>query len=315
MGTFNNLVAAAITLIVGVLVYNETFAALPNVDGAINGTEVSSTVESAFTLAPVVLIVIVAVLAIPVRLTALAPAEIVARDPTIVAAPMRGVVEEILVEPNARVEQGEPIVRLQDLEARNRFEVAREALEVARAKFRKARQEAFDSPESRARLATLRAEVALRETELRFAKQKLEKVVIHADHAGIAIYDDPNDWSGRPVRTGERILQLADPKARELRVRLPVGDAIVLNAGAPLKLFLDAHPLDPLTGEVGRTSYRPVTSGRDQVMYRVTARLSEQRPWLRIGLRGTARISGARVPLAFYLFRRPLTALRQTIGI
>jgi len=62
MGTFNNLVAAAITLIVGVLVYNETFAALPNVDGAINGTEVSSTVESAFTLAPVVLIVIVAVL-------------------------------------------------------------------------------------------------------------------------------------------------------------------------------------------------------------------------------------------------------------
>ncbi|MEF8833273.1 MAG: HlyD family efflux transporter periplasmic adaptor subunit, partial [Halofilum sp. (in: g-proteobacteria)] len=218
-----------------------------------------------------VAVVIVAVLAIPVRLTALAPAEIVARDPTVVAAPMRGVVEEILVEPNARVERDEPIVRLQDLEARNRFEVAREALEVARAKFRKARQEAFDSPESRARLATLRAEVALRETELRFARQKLEKVVIHADHAGIAIYDDPNDWSGRPVRTGERILQLADPEAHELRVRLPVSDAIVLDTGAPLKLFLDAHPLKPLAGEVVRTSYRPVTSGRDRVVYRVTA--------------------------------------------
>jgi len=62
MGTFNTLVSSAITLIIGVLVYNEVFASLPNVDGAINGTSVSNTVESAFTLAPVVLIVLVAVL-------------------------------------------------------------------------------------------------------------------------------------------------------------------------------------------------------------------------------------------------------------
>jgi hypothetical protein len=62
MGTFNNLVASAVTLIIGVLVYNQVFSALPNIDGAINGTSVSNTVESAFTLAPVVLIVFVAVL-------------------------------------------------------------------------------------------------------------------------------------------------------------------------------------------------------------------------------------------------------------
>jgi len=38
------------------------FAALPNTTGAINGTVVSNTIESAFTLAPVALIVIVAAL-------------------------------------------------------------------------------------------------------------------------------------------------------------------------------------------------------------------------------------------------------------
>jgi len=257
----------------------------------------------------------IAILAIPVRLTALAPAEIVARDPTIVAAPLAGVVREVLVEPNARVEAGDPLVAFEDIEARNRFEVARESLEVARSRYRTAQQQAFGDAESRARLATLAAEVELRRTELRFAREQLDKITIEAAHAGIAVFDDRADWSGRPVRTGERILQLADPAARKLRIDLPVEDGLVLEAGAPLRLFLDAHPLDPVAGEVERVAYRPVVSEQDRMVYRVTGRLTEDRPYLRIGLRGTARISGPRVALAYYLFRRPVTAVRQMVGL
>jgi hypothetical protein len=62
MTTFNSMVAAAVTLIVGVLIYNNVFDALPDTSGAINGTSVSSTIESAFLLAPVALIVLVAAL-------------------------------------------------------------------------------------------------------------------------------------------------------------------------------------------------------------------------------------------------------------
>jgi len=62
MGTFNMIVASAVTLIVGVLIYNNVFDALPDTTGAINGTTVSNTIESAFLLAPVALIVIVAAL-------------------------------------------------------------------------------------------------------------------------------------------------------------------------------------------------------------------------------------------------------------
>lgn len=260
-------------------------------------------------------VLLVGVLALPVRLTALAPAEIVARDPTIVAAPMEGVVKEVMVKPNGKVEKGAPLVRLEDLEARNRVEVAEEALEVAEARFRRAQQEAFGSPESRAKLATLEAEAELRRTELRFARQRLDQVVIKADHAGIAVFDDRGKWAGKPVRTGEQILKLADPADYELLIRLPVKDAIVLESGAPLKLFLDAHPLDPVPGEVQRTAYQPVVSNQDQLVYRVTAGLNEERPYLRVGLSGTARVDGPRVSLAYYLFRRPITALRQMVGI
>jgi len=35
----------------------------------------------------------------------------------------------------------------------------------------------------------------------------------------------------------------------------------------------------------------------------------------RIGLRGTAKVYGSRVILFYYLFRKPITFIRQLIGI
>jgi hypothetical protein len=62
MMSFNSLVTAAVTLIVGILIFNEVQAALPDTSGGINETGVVTTIESAFQLAPVVLIVLVAAL-------------------------------------------------------------------------------------------------------------------------------------------------------------------------------------------------------------------------------------------------------------
>lgn len=59
MTTMNRLVVGGVTLAVGVLVYNEVVGALPNSGGAINQTAIDGTVESAFQLAPVALIVLI----------------------------------------------------------------------------------------------------------------------------------------------------------------------------------------------------------------------------------------------------------------
>jgi hypothetical protein len=63
MMSFNRMVTAAVTLIVGILIFNQVETALPdpgpNTTG-IDQTPVVSTIESAFQLAPVVLIVLVA---------------------------------------------------------------------------------------------------------------------------------------------------------------------------------------------------------------------------------------------------------------
>jgi hypothetical protein len=61
MMSFNRLVVGGVTLAVGILVYNEIIGALPTGGNeAINQTPVTSTVESAFVLAPVALLVIIA---------------------------------------------------------------------------------------------------------------------------------------------------------------------------------------------------------------------------------------------------------------
>jgi len=62
MMAFNSMVTAAVTLIVGILIFNQVQNALPSTSGGIDETPVIATIESAFELAPVVLIVLVAAL-------------------------------------------------------------------------------------------------------------------------------------------------------------------------------------------------------------------------------------------------------------
>ena len=104
------------------------------------------------------------------RLTAVAPAEITAADPFIVAAPMQGVVDSILVKPNEKVTAGTPLLRLVDLELKSGLEVAQRAYRIAEAELLRGRQLAFTSPDDKAQLAELIAQVELRRAEMNFQK-------------------------------------------------------------------------------------------------------------------------------------------------
>jgi len=62
VATFTRLVAGAVTLIVGVLIFNEIEAALPNTSTGIDQTSIVTDIATAMELAPIVLLVIVAAL-------------------------------------------------------------------------------------------------------------------------------------------------------------------------------------------------------------------------------------------------------------
>ena len=253
-------------------------------------------------------------LAIPVSQSALGPAEVVARDPAIVAAPMDGVVQGFAVQPNQQVAAGDLLFRFDDTDLRSRRDVAERALGVARAELRQATQGAFTDRRSSAQLASLEAQVNLRQAELDYARERLERVQVTAPRAGIAVFADAKDWIGRPVTTGERILQVADPAQVELKVSLAVKDGIVLREGAAIELFLDIDPVRPLPARLLRASYEAELTPLGVLAYRIAAEFDAATPPPRIGLQGTAKLYGETVPLALYIFRRPLSALRQSVG-
>lgn len=258
--------------------------------------------------------VLTGVLAVPVPLSTLAPAEIQAAAPLIVAAPLDGVIERFHVRPNEPVTAGQPLFRLDDTVLRSRHAVAAKALAQAEAEVLTATQAAFADPQTKARVAQLRAQADLRRAELALARDLLDRVTVTAERGGIAVFTDVNDWLGRPVVVGERVLTIADPAAPEITAFVPVGDALILAEGAPVELFLNTDPLHPLRARLTHASYEAGPSAAGVLSYKVKAALEPGEAPPRIGLRGTAKIGGERVPLALYLFRRPLAALRQTFG-
>jgi multidrug resistance efflux pump len=254
----------------------------------------------------------------PVRMSVLAPAEIIGLEALAVAAPMDGVIKTFAVQPNQLVKEGDLLFSLDEASLRNRREVALKALAVAKADAMAAQQKSFENENSRADLASLNGKVAERQAEVASLEDQLKRLDVRAPRSGVVAFGDINDWQGKPVVTGERVALLADPKDAGLMVYLAVADAITLQTGAEVKLFLQVAPLKPLQAQVSQTSYQAVLSPEGVSAYRLRAKFldlkEEQRELARIGLKGTAKLYGEKAPLAYYLFRRPISALREITG-
>lgn len=254
-------------------------------------------------------------LCVPVRVSTVAPMKVIAKDPVIVSAPMDGVIADVVVPPNTMVLQDRILFRYEDTNIRNQFQVAEKQLAVARAEHAQAVQAGFADAQRKADAPLKEAEIALKETERDYAQEMLEQVDVRAPQTGLLLYTDKADWVGKPVSVGERVMEIADPQRLELRIDLPVGDSLMLKEGAEVVAFFDALPLESFTATVSRASYHAEVLPGEVLAYRVMAELSITDARLRIGWQGSAKVYGERGPLAFLLFRRPLTALRQLLGV
>jgi multidrug efflux pump subunit AcrA (membrane-fusion protein) len=261
------------------------------------------------------LVLAVAAALCPVPMTTLAPVEIVAREPQRVAAPLDGVIKDILVPPNRAVERGQLILTFDDTTLRNKLDLAEQDLLLSAARVDRAMQAAFSEEAARHELAQARAEHDLKKAERNYAAELMARTRVHAERGGVLVYADKDRWIGRPVRTGERIMQIVQPSEIAARIELPVADAIVLEKGARVRLFLDAAPLTAVDAKLVAEGYQAEPNSTQQLVYQLRAEIPPGGPRLRIGARGTAQLVGGWVPLAFYLLRRPISAARQNLGL
>ncbi|WP_132253716.1 efflux RND transporter periplasmic adaptor subunit [Methylobacterium segetis] len=253
-------------------------------------------------------------LALPVPMTVLAPASITAERPFVLAAPIDGIIEEVAVAPNTAVQEGDLVARYVDTAQRNALAIAERDVQVAEARLRQVTQGAYLDDKARREMGQARAELALKSAERDFARDTYAKTQIRAERAGVVVYADRKDWFGKPVAAGARILEIADPRTVEVRIDLPVADAVALPEGARVRLFLDSDPLAALDARMVQATPIARLTDAGVLAYRITAALAPGEP-PRLGAHGTAQLFGERVPLAFYLLRKPLTYLRQKAGL
>ena len=263
-----------------------------------------------------VAMLVLAALIYPVSMSTLAPFEVAPYDAIIVAAPLEGVIDTVLVEPNQMVQKGDVLAVFSDTVLRNESDLAQRQIRVARAELKKAGQLAFDNQSGQQQLRVAMANYELKLTEGNYAKDLLGRATIIAQRGGLVLFADKRSLIGRPVKLGERIMQIADPQQIELLVDVTVNDAIILKSDARVKIFLDSDPVNAREAVVKYIDYKARERVSGALSFRVVAKLLEDQGQIpRLGVRGTAQLYGKYVPFAFYIFRRPLTTIRQWIGI
>lgn len=260
-------------------------------------------------------ILALAVMMFPVRFSVLAPGELVPAQPAVVRAPLDGTVDTFFVAPNSTVKAGDKLFQLDLTTLSSRLAVARQGLVTAEAEYRQSAQQAVFDPKSKAQLAALQGRIAERQAEAELLQAQFAKAQATAPRDGIVLMDDPSEWIGKPVTTGERIITIAGEDDAEVEAWLGPGDIIELSPGAEITLYLNTAPLSPVEASLRYLAHEAVARPDGSFAYRLRATLAEGQARPRVGLKGTVKVRGGRVPLIYWALRRPLATLRQVTGL
>jgi hypothetical protein len=258
-------------------------------------------------------LLIVAAGFLPVRLTVLAPGEIVPREPAVIRAPVDGVIDRFHVQPNDSVQSGQPLFGFDEEALTGRLEVARQVLVTAEAELRQTGQQALLEAKFKAGLAMLAGRVQEQRASVAALEAQLELTRVSSPRDGIVLFDDPAEWIGRPVSTGERVMRIASLDSVEIEAWIPLADAIPFPDQTDVTLYLTASPLDPVRGTLRYLAHESVQRPDGSYAYRLRAALAGTTGH-RVGLKGMVKVDGRRVPLAYWVFRRPWAAIRLWIG-
>lgn len=263
-----------------------------------------------------IVVAVVVASQIPVHLSILAPAELISNHPTIVRAPMDGIVASIEVKPNQHVKQGDLLFAFDRVSLINRLEVAKRSLATAEAEYKANAQRALFDAQSKGQLAILKSRVEEKVIEVNYLNQLNQRSEVRAAIDGLVILDDETEWAGRPAVTGERVLMIADEHDVGIEAWISPKDILPLALGSNVSLFLSADPVTPLDAQLTYLAHQPELRPDGNYAYRARAELVDQNEnQVRVGLKGTARVEGEQVSLLYWVARRPWAAFRTWLGI
>ncbi len=255
-----------------------------------------------------------ALIFVNLHLRVVAPCEVVAYEPRVIAAPLDGVVEAILIKPGERVEPGAPLFAYDRRGPEDDLAVAREQVRVKQAELRTSWHRALEEDAVRERIPGLEFELAMEKVRLRLAEATAAELEVRAPIAGTVMIDKPHEWRGRPVQIGQKVMTLVHPGRSKVRLWIPEGDNVAFDRTQPITVVLDAVP-GARKARLNFVAIHSSVSPRGVPGFFAEAEWLQPQPGLKLGLRGTAIAYGEKVSLGYWLLRKPLTTLRRWLGI
>lgn len=262
----------------------------------------------------VTLLTIIAILPLPLRIVA--PCEVVAQDPFVVAAPLQGQIQEIFLSSGALVDQATLLFSYRTREWQAERDIlTREVLRL-QAEWQAASQQGWQDEHALREASSLSFRIQKEKASLALAEYKLAHAKVYAPYPGVAIVEDPARWRGRLVQAGDEVLRVVDPKITRAKLWIPEGDQIFTQPGAQFKVVLN---VEPSKTRQARLSYIAVSS---EVREEGTVSFAADGEWVDgsdegavIGWKGTAVLYGPRTPLIYQALRKPWATLRRILGL
>ena len=262
-----------------------------------------------------VLILIAALCLIEVPLRVIAPCEVVPDQPEVITAPLDGVIDTIKVQPGDHVKKGQLLFVYDKRVALEELNISQQQVKIIWSELDRSRALAFTDEESKRHISSLETRLKQEQIKLRIAQHKSEKLEVSAEKDSVVMMGDPNEWTGRPVTIGERVMQLFDPGNSKLRVWLPQSDAVDFDPDRQIKVILNAASSRTQRANLTFISQHAEPSPGGTSAFLAEAHWADGNQPLQMGLKGSAILYGENVPLWYWIFRRPLFALRRTTGL
>lgn len=250
---------------------------------------------------------------IPLRVAA--PCEVAPRSPSVITAPLAGVIEEITVQPGQKVKAGDLLFVYDKRVAAEEFKVALQQVQIMESSVNRANLQAFQHENARNEMDILRFKLEQEKIRLALASDQVSKLEVRADSEGLVVIDDPHEWRGRPVSIGEKIMMVVFPFNTKLKIWIPEQDNVAFDRSVPMRVLLNAFPESAREARLTflAPAARPGPQGVQSIL--AEAQWVATDPDMRIGLQGTATLYGENVTVFYWLMRNPLARVRHFLGL
>jgi len=254
----------------------------------------------------------------PVPLRIVATCEVVAENPVVIASPLNGTVKNIVATPGQLVTAGDILFEYDKEAPKKSLEESLQKVEVMKASLTQSLALAFDDKKVKAQLPVLLSQLKEEQARLEFAQYQNSHLVVKAESAGTVIIDDVDSWTGRPVGVGEQIMQVIDPTKHKVRIWVATSDKISFDAAAPVKVILEARPSETYQAQLIFDNSKLEITTDARACFRAEAAWmntnTAEAKFVKVGQTGTAILYGDKVPLIYWIMRRPLNAIRSLTG-